>query len=117
MENGPVGSFGEGGVADSFPADGAHRLFRYHATTGLEEYLLIGRLQMFGEEQRLEYLSVSLARRLFLDNILQEQADVADGDRRRKHFQGLDGVDGAGMRLEKTQRVPDAFTRIQSARA
>ena len=63
MENGPVGSFGEGGVADSFPADGAHRLFRYHATTGLEEYLLIGRLQMFGEEQRLEYLSGGGGRR------------------------------------------------------
>ena len=63
MENGPVGPFGEGGVADSFPAYGAHRLFRYHATTGLEEYLLIGRLQMFGEEQRLEYLSGGGGRR------------------------------------------------------
>ena len=51
MENRSVGFASKGRVADSFPANGTHCLFRNDAAPGLEEDLLIGCLKVFREQQ------------------------------------------------------------------
>ena len=72
----------------------------------------MGKVQRSIEEEGVTistHLGIAFGRGLFLDNILQEQADVSDGNRGRQHLEGFDGVDGTRMRFQKTQGVPDAL--------